>query len=131
MSECADGLWSGVRVGESKIRIWRVKRKVDISRICNVTAYRKTLINAARRELSPRGKDEDMPKGPRGESCPADPAGLALIVGEIPVSGEIECLSPESGRMRSGIAGGVARSESTTKEQRVQIAQKAADSRWR
>lgn len=72
-----------------------------------------------------------MPKGPRGESRPADLIGCAVNVARI-ATGEAEddvrCLP---GRVRSGLASGPARARSLTQEQRTEIAQKAAGARWR
>jgi hypothetical protein len=46
-------------------------------------------------------------------------------------TGEIdESLKPKSGKTRSGKAGAKARAEKLTKEQRSDIAQKAAKERW-
>jgi hypothetical protein len=45
-------------------------------------------------------------------------------------TGEIEPDVPMSGRMRSGKAGGKARSEKLSREKRSEIAKKAASARW-
>lgn len=71
-----------------------------------------------------------MPKGPRGESRPADLIGAAVMVGKI-ATGEIEEHTREpSGKVRSGLAGAKARAESMTKEERSAVARKAAGARW-
>ncbi len=71
-----------------------------------------------------------MPKGPRGESRPADLIGAAVMVGRI-ATGEIEEHTREpSGKVRSGLAGAKARAESMTKEERSAVARKAAGARW-
>jgi len=52
------------------------------------------------------------------------------MVGKI-ATGEItEVLNPKSGRVRSGVAGAKARMQTTTKEHRKKIAEKAAAARW-
>lgn len=71
-----------------------------------------------------------MPKGPRGERRPADTNAAAVMVAKI-ATGEIEeSCAPSSGRVRSGKAGGKARSEKLSDEQRMEIAKKAAGARW-
>jgi hypothetical protein len=71
-----------------------------------------------------------MPTGPRGERRPADVIGAAIMVAKI-ATGEIsEIPKSKSGRIRSGKAGGKARSEALTTERRSEIAKKAASKRW-
>lgn len=71
-----------------------------------------------------------MPKGPRGEKCPADVIGAAVMVGRI-ATGEVEEAStPKSGRTRSGHAGAKARVKALSPEKRKGIAKKAAAKRW-
>lgn len=71
-----------------------------------------------------------MPKGPRGESRPADLIGAAVMVGRI-ATGEIEEHTREpSGKVRSGLAGAKARAENMSKEERSAVARKAAGARW-
>ncbi len=69
-----------------------------------------------------------MPKGPNGERRPADVIGAAVLVARIATGEVVE--SPKSGRVRSGNAGGKARAEKLTEEQRKRIAKKAAAARW-
>lgn len=69
-----------------------------------------------------------MPKGPNGERRPADLIGMSVMVAKI-ATGEIED-NKKSGRTRSGNAGAKARAENLTKEQRSEIARKAANARW-
>lgn len=69
-----------------------------------------------------------MPKGPEGQKRPADTIGAAIAVAKI-ATGEIED-NKKSGRVRSGKAGGKARADALTKEQRSEIARKAANARW-
>lgn len=71
-----------------------------------------------------------MPKGPRGEKRPADAIGLAVLVGRI-ATGEVEETTVNEARQRGGLAGGAARAEKLNSEQRVAIAKKAAEVRWK
>ena len=74
-----------------------------------------------------------MPKGPNGETRPADVVGCAVHVAKIAI-GEIE--DDRSDRPRQpkkangGLAGGVARARSVTPERRREIAKAAAKARW-
>ena len=71
-----------------------------------------------------------MPRGPNGQKRPADVIGAAVKVMKI-ATGEIEeKLGKVPGRRKSGKAGGKARAESLTKEERRAIAKKAAAARW-
>ncbi len=71
-----------------------------------------------------------MAKGPRGENRPADVIGCAVQVARI-ATGEItEETRLPSGKVRSGLAGGKARAEKMTKEERSAVAHKAANARW-
>ena len=73
-----------------------------------------------------------MPKGPRGEKRPADAIGLAVLVGRIAtgeVEDERESLSSAAAEM--GRKGGKARAEAMTPERRREIAQAAAQKRWK
>lgn len=71
-----------------------------------------------------------MPSGPSGQKRPADAVGCAVTVAKI-ATGEIkETLAKKSGRVRSGYAGAKARAEKLTKEERREIAAKAAAARW-
>lgn len=69
-----------------------------------------------------------MPRGPNGEKRPADVIGGAIAVAKI-ATGEIED-NKKSGRVRSGKAGGKARADALSKEERSEIARKAANARW-
>jgi hypothetical protein len=79
-----------------------------------------------------------MPKGPKGERRPADVIGAAIMVGRI-ATGEVEDTKTDSAKdpaavslgRRGGLKGGRARADKLTKEQRAEIARKAAESRWR
>ena len=71
-----------------------------------------------------------MPKGTRGEKRPADAVARAVMVARI-ATGEIEderLLSSAAAEL--GSKGGKARAAKLTKEQRAEIARKAAAKRW-
>ncbi|HJS84283.1 MAG TPA: hypothetical protein VJ779_02355 [Acetobacteraceae bacterium] len=78
-----------------------------------------------------------MPKGPRGETRPADVIGAAVKVmriatGEEPeeyATPEREGKDPNAAAL--GKKGGKARARKLTPEQRAEIARKAAGKRWR
>lgn len=71
-----------------------------------------------------------MPKGPRGEKRPADAVARAIMIAKI-ATGEIK-EEPEikSAAAQLGSKGGKARAAKLTKEQRAEIARKAAAKRW-
>lgn len=73
-----------------------------------------------------------MPKGPQGQKRPADAVARAVMVAKI-ATGEIEdSAKPETKLHRKGgKAGGTARANSLTPEQRKEIARVAADARWK
>ncbi len=72
-----------------------------------------------------------MPKGPRGESRPADVIGAAVKVMRIATGEETEELDPPvSPGAALGKLGGQARARNMTPEQRVDQAKKAAGKRW-
>lgn len=73
-----------------------------------------------------------MPKGPNGQKRPADAIGLAVLIGKI-ATGEIEDkVTPETKSLpESKKAGGKARAQTLTPEQRSEIARIAADARWK
>ena len=72
-----------------------------------------------------------MPKGPRGEKRPADSIGAAIMVAKI-ATGEVEDEREEltSAAAQLGRKGGQARASKLSKEQRSEIARKAAAKRW-
>lgn len=74
-----------------------------------------------------------MPKGPKGEKRPADAIGAAVMVGKI-ATGEIDDTTDDDGKDKAAVAlgrkGGAARAKKLTKEQRSEIARKAAAKRW-
>jgi hypothetical protein len=72
-----------------------------------------------------------MPRGPKGQKRPADVIGAAVMVAKI-ATGEIEeTLQRKSGRTRSGRAGAKARTDKLSREERREIAKKAAAARWK
>jgi len=71
-----------------------------------------------------------MPRGPNGEQRPADLIGCAILVGKIATGEVVETPRAPSGKTRSGLAGGKARAESMSKEDRSAVARKAAAARW-
>ena len=74
-----------------------------------------------------------MPKGPKGEKRPADVVGAAVMVARI-ATGEVDDEVTDDGKNRAaqelGRMGGKARAEKLTKEQRSEIAKRAATCRW-
>ena len=71
-----------------------------------------------------------MPKGPQGQKRPADAIGCAVMVGKIATGEIVELTQKKSGRVKSGKTGAKARSQSLTREERREIAKKAAAARW-
>ncbi len=72
-----------------------------------------------------------MPKGPNGQTRPADVIGNAVHIARI-ATGEIEETGLKHPAKRaSGLAGAKARQENTTEAQRREIAEMAAISRWK
>ena len=70
-----------------------------------------------------------MPKGPRGETRPADVVGAAVMIGRI-ATGDLQD-NIKSNRVKSGRAGARARSKNLSSERRKEIAQTAAKARWK
>ena len=74
-----------------------------------------------------------MPKGPKGQKRPADVIGTAVRVARI-ATGEIEDEFTDDGKNKAaqalGRMGGQARAKKLSKKQRVEIARKAAKTRW-
>lgn len=72
-----------------------------------------------------------MPKGPNGQTRPADAIGLAVHVARI-ATGEIEDTTlKQPAKRASGLAGSMARSDSLSEEDRREIAKLAAEVRWK
>jgi len=72
-----------------------------------------------------------MPKGPKGERRDADTIKNAVRVMKIATGEESEDVGKAPGRAEGGKIGGRARADSLTKQERQDIARKAAESRWR
>ena len=71
-----------------------------------------------------------MPRGPRGESRPADVIGNAVRVARIATGEEPEELPVVSHGAALGKLGGQARAKAMSPERRSEIAKKAATKRW-
>ena len=76
-----------------------------------------------------------MPKGPKGQKRPADVIGTAIKVARI-ATGEIEeTADADDGKNKAaqelGRLGGQARAKKLSKEQRAEIAKRAAAARWK
>lgn len=69
--------------------------------------------------------------GPMGQKRPADAVGCAVKVAKIATREIVELPEKKSGRSRSGKAGGKARAEKLTAEERREIAERAAAARWK
>ncbi len=70
-----------------------------------------------------------MPKGPQGQSRPADSNARAVHIAKI-ATGEIEDDKNTTNRAKSGRAGARARAQKLTAAERSKIAKKAAEARW-
>ena len=72
-----------------------------------------------------------MPKGPTGQRRPGDVIGAAIKVAKI-ATGEDddETMAGKEYAHRGGLKGGVVRAQRLTADQRKQIAQRAARTRW-
>lgn len=71
-----------------------------------------------------------MPKGPKGEKRPADVIGNAVLIARI-ATGEVEDKpSAAPNRAKGGKAGGKARAQRLSPEQRRMIAERASKKRW-
>jgi hypothetical protein len=76
-----------------------------------------------------------MPKGPQGQSRPADTVANAvrvakILTGEIDESTEIDD-GKDRGAQALGRKGGAARAKKLSPEARAAIARKAAEARWK
>jgi hypothetical protein len=73
-----------------------------------------------------------MPKGPRGETRPADVIGNAVKVMRIATGEETEDLDPvKSAAAELGSRGGKVRAKQLSAVERAAIARKAAAARWK
>jgi hypothetical protein len=75
-----------------------------------------------------------VPRGPKGEKRPADVIGNAVKVMRIATGEETETFPVDDGKDSAATAmgrkGGRARAATMTPERRVEIARKAAKTRW-
>ncbi|MDR5728842.1 MAG: RNA-binding protein [Terriglobia bacterium] len=74
-----------------------------------------------------------MPKGPQGQKRPADVIGNAVHVMRI-ATGEAEdttSVRTTEGNRKGGLKGGKARAKKLTPKERPEIAQIAAQARWK
>lgn len=76
-----------------------------------------------------------MPKGPRGEKRPGDVVSAAVKVARLAVGDETEELAESDGKDPAakalGAKGGAARAKSLSPRERAEIAQIAAQARWK
>ena len=74
-----------------------------------------------------------MPKGPKGQKCPADVIGNAIKVARIATGEEEETLT-DDGNDKAAVSlrqrGGKARANKLSPGRRAEIAKHAAKSRW-
>lgn len=71
-----------------------------------------------------------MPKGPQGHKRPADVIGNAVRIAKIATGEAEETTVKQPAKRKSGLAGPKARQDSTTAEDRAEIARKVAVARW-
>jgi hypothetical protein len=74
-----------------------------------------------------------MPKGPQGQKRKADVIGNAVLIGRI-ATGEAEDTKRDPGteaNRKGGLKGGKARAKALSPEKRKEIAEKAANARWK
>ena len=75
-----------------------------------------------------------MPKGPKGETRPADVIGNAALVMRIATGEQTDPLPADDGKNKAaqalGKLGGAARAKAMSKEERSRIAKEAATLRW-
>jgi hypothetical protein len=76
-----------------------------------------------------------VPKGPKGQKRPADVIGNAVKVMRVSTGEGQEDFGADDGKDKAaqslGQRGGKARAKALTKKRRVEIARKAAASRWK
>ena len=76
-----------------------------------------------------------MPKGPKGQKRPADVISNAIRVARVATGEEPENFPADDGKDKAaqslGQRGGRARAATLSKKRRVEIARKAAKSRWK
>ena len=72
-----------------------------------------------------------MPKGPRGQKRPGNVIGTAIKVAKIATGVvEDETMAGKEYAQKGGLKGGAVRAQRLTPDQRKQIAQRAAQTRW-
>jgi hypothetical protein len=75
-----------------------------------------------------------MPRGPKGEKRPADANQRAVMIARI-ATGEVEDQATDDGKNAAAVAlgrmGGKARAKGMSAKRRKEIAEKAAQSRWK
>ena len=71
-----------------------------------------------------------MPRGPNGEKRPADVVGCAVTVARIATGEDEETGYKQPQKRKGGQAGGIARAEILTEEERSKIAELGALARW-
>ena len=71
-----------------------------------------------------------MPKGPNGQRRPADTVGGAVMVGKI-ATGEAEEVAYVASKSERASAGGKARAQHLSKDERSKIAKAGAGARWK
>jgi hypothetical protein len=75
-----------------------------------------------------------MPRGPKGEKRPADVVANAVTVMRIATGQEEDKTPASEGKeyaRKGGLKGGKARAKALTPEERSEIAQAAAQARWK
>jgi hypothetical protein len=76
-----------------------------------------------------------MPKGPKGQKRPVDVIGNAIKVARIATGEATEDALSDDGKDAAAVSlgrkGGKARAEALSKEERAEIAKKAATARWK
>lgn len=70
-----------------------------------------------------------MPTGPKGQKRPANTVANALFIANL-ATGEVEESYVNLARRKGGQLGGKARANSMSKEERSEVARKAAKARW-
>ena len=71
-----------------------------------------------------------MAKGPRGEKRHADTVQNAMLIGRIATGEAVDTPSKTPNRAKGGKAGGRARAQKLSPEERRKIAVKGSESRW-
>lgn len=72
-----------------------------------------------------------MPKGPNGQKRPADTIGCAALVGQIATGEAVEEAAYAVSKTERASAGGKARAQHLSDDERNRIAKAGADARWK